>query len=89
MRLSRKIVDLASMAKKIASGEGVTEEELRSGSRRRGVVRIRRVFCQVAVKSMGCSGAEVARFLGVTTSSVNRLAVSDELPESTRYRKTL
>ena len=27
---------------------------------------------------------EVARLLGVTTSSVNRLAVSDELPESTR-----
>ena len=89
LRLSRKIVDLASLAKKIASGEGVTEEELRAGSRRRSVVRTRRVFCQVAVKSLGYSGAEVARFLGVTTSSVNRLAVSDELPESTRYRKTL
>jgi len=47
------------------------------------------VFCQVAVKSMGYSGAEVARYLGVTTSSVNRLAVSDELPESARERKTL
>ncbi len=30
---------------------------------------------------MGYSGANVARFLGITTSAVNRLAVSDELPE--------
>jgi hypothetical protein len=30
---------------------------------------------------MDYSGADVARFLGITTSAVNRLAVSDELPE--------
>src|SRR5574337_325214 len=89
LRLSRKIVDLATVAKKIAAGEDVTEGELRSGSRRKDVVRARRVFCQMAVKGMGYSGAEVARFLGVTTSSVNRLAVSEELPESKRFRKML
>jgi len=88
LRLSRKVVDLARLAETIGA-EGVTEAELRSGGRRRDVVRTRRLFCQVAVKSMGYSGAEVARFLGVTTSSVNRLAVSDELPEATRYRKVL
>jgi hypothetical protein len=36
-----------------------------------------------------CSGAEVARFLGVTTSSVNRLAASEELPDLNRYLKML
>ena len=46
---------------------------------------VRRLFSQVAVKGMGYSGAEVARFLGVTTSSVNRLAVSEELPELPKY----
>lgn len=30
---------------------------------------------------MGYSGADIARFLGITTSAVNRLAVSYELPE--------
>lgn len=30
---------------------------------------------------MGYSGADVARFLGVTTSALNRLAASEELPE--------
>ena len=49
----------------------------------------RRLFCQVAVQGMGYSGAGVARFLGVTTSSVNRLAVSQELPEVKRYLKVL
>ena len=36
-------------------------------------------------KKMGYSRAQVARFLGITTSAVNRLAVSDELPEVEKY----
>jgi hypothetical protein len=38
---------------------------------------------------MGYPGAEVARFLGVTTSSVNRLAVSQEAENLTKYLKLL
>jgi predicted transcriptional regulator len=34
---------------------------------------------------MGYSGAEVARFLGVTTSAVNRLAASEESPNLAEY----
>ena len=45
------------------------------------MVRTRRIFCQVAVKRMGYSGAEIARFLGITTSAVNRLAASDEFKD--------
>jgi len=30
------------------------------------------------VNKVGCSGADVARFLGINTSAVNRLAVCDE-----------
>ena len=45
------------------------------------MIKTRRIFCQIAVKKMGCSGADVARFPGISTSAVNRLAVSDELPE--------
>ena len=51
------------------------------GSKKRGVVKCRRLFCQIAVKKMGYSGADVARFLGVTTSAVNRLADSAKLPD--------
>jgi len=53
------------------------------------VVRARRVFCQVAVQGLGYSGAGVARFLVVTTSSVNRLAASEKLPEGKLYLKAL
>jgi hypothetical protein len=47
------------------------------------------VFCQVAVQGLGYAGAAVARFLGVTTSSVNRLAASAELPAVKSYLKAL
>ncbi|MFH1626094.1 MAG: hypothetical protein ABID54_13205 [Pseudomonadota bacterium] len=67
--------------------EGVDRFDFRSGSRKRGVVKARKIFCQVAVKKMGYSGAEVARFLGVTTSAVNRLASCEELPEIEGYIK--
>jgi REP element-mobilizing transposase RayT len=36
---------------------------------------------------MEYSGSEVARYLGVTTSAVNRLAVSEELPDLKQYLK--
>jgi putative transposase len=85
LRLNLKISDLASLARDVCKGEGVEEVDLRSGLRRRGVVKSRRIFCQIAVKRMGYSGAGVARFLGITTSAVNRLAVSDELPEIEKY----
>ncbi|MFA5027818.1 MAG: transposase [Candidatus Methylomirabilota bacterium] len=89
LRLSRKGVALATLARAISDREGVPERELRSGNRRPAVVRARRLFCQVAVQGLGYAGAAVARFLGVTTSSANRLAVSEELPEVQRYLNAL
>jgi hypothetical protein len=51
------------------------------------VVRARKLFCQLTIGRMGYPGAEVARFLGVTTSSVNRLAVSEEVVGLKTYLK--
>src|SRR4030042_4767804 len=87
LRLGREVPDLLSLAKRIVRGEGIEELELRSGIRKRGVVRARRLFCQLAVRRMGYPGAKVARFLGVTTSSVNRLAVSEEVVNLKKYLK--
>jgi len=87
LRLSRKVPDLPTLAKRIIRGEGIEEPELRSGIRKREVVRARRLFCQLAIRKMGYPGAEVARFLGVTTSSVNRLAVSEEVSDLKKYLK--
>jgi hypothetical protein len=87
LRLRRKVVGIAALMKKVVVGEGLKEGDLRSGDRRRGVVRARRLFCQLAVRGMGYSGAEVGRYLGVTTSAVNRLAVSEELLDLKQYLK--
>ena len=87
LRLSRKVPDLPTLARRIIEGEGMEESELRSGVRKREVVRARRIFCQLAIGRMGYPGAEVARFLRVTTSSVNRLAVSEEPANLKKYLK--
>ena len=86
LRLNCRISDLRSLAKEVCKEEGVEESDLRGGGKRKGVVKVRRIFCQIAVKKMGYSGADTARFLGITTSAVNRLAVSDELPEMMKFQ---
>ena len=47
----------------------------------------RKEFSQVAVNRLGYSGAAVARFLGVTTSLVNRYASSEEVGNLGQYIK--
>jgi len=85
LRLSLKVSDLPSLAMEVCEGEGVDEATLRSGLRKREVVKSRRIFCQIAVKKMGYYGPDVACFLGINISAANRLAVSDELPEVEKY----
>lgn len=85
LRLSKKISDFSSLVKKVMKGEGIQEKELRSGSKINQVVEARKLFCQLAVKKMGYPGAEVARFLGVTTSAVNKAANSEEVSSLKRY----
>ena len=85
LRLNLKISGLEILADQICDGEGVEKKELCSGNRRRNVVRVRKIFCQIAVKKMGYSGADVARFLGITTSGVNRLASSEALLDTEKY----
>ena len=86
LRISSKIINLASLGKEIAQREEVSLLKLRSGSRNRKVVRARKIFCQLAVIHMGYSGAEAARYLGVSTSSVNRSAGSEVMPNGIHLR---
>jgi len=41
----------------------------------------------LVVGKIGYTGAEVARYLGIATSSVNRLAVSEEAADLKKYLK--
>ncbi len=85
LRLNDKITDLSSLADKIRDNEEIEKEELLNRSKKKEVVKCRRIFCQIAVKKMGYSGADVARFLGVTTSAVNRLAASEKMMDIDKY----
>jgi hypothetical protein len=86
LRLSAQVPDLRSLARKLAAQAGLSDSVLRSGSRTRPAARARKILCQVAVRKLGYSGAEVARFLGVTTSAVNRAAASERPPGGAKQR---
>jgi hypothetical protein len=71
--------------KEIIKREGVEEKELRAATRKPKAVRARRIFCQLAVKKLKYYGSDVARYLGMTTSAVNRSANTNELTEIKNY----
>jgi putative transposase len=79
LRWRGRVPDLQSLLSKISKKRGVEEQEVRGRDQRRSVVSARKEFSQMAVKRLGYSGAAVARFLGVTTSLVNRYASSEEV----------
>ena len=85
LRLRRKVPDLGALVKEVAERQGVAEEKLKLERRTRDVVKVTKLICQLAVRKFGYTGASVARFLGVTTSLVNRYAASEELPELREY----
>ena len=82
LRLHGVRKSLSWLAEQICQDCGVTMEELRSGSRRRVVLSARGEFSQVAVKGFGYSGAEAARFLGVSCSCVTRIVANGQLTEA-------
>ena len=71
-------MDLEALAREIAADQGITETELRSGSRMRKVSEARRGFCRASVGELGFPAAAVARFLWVTTSAVVRATRAEE-----------
>ena len=58
---------------KICQKEKVSIEELRGGSRRKEVSRVRGRIAIALVKEHGVALAEVARRLGVSTSAISKI----------------
>jgi len=81
LRLSGQRKDIAALAEEICKKYDISAGELESGGRRHAVVNAREVLSWIAVRALGYSGAEVARYLGVTTSCVNRTITSGEKPD--------
>jgi REP element-mobilizing transposase RayT len=76
LRLRCKVPELSVILREAAGMEGLDEEELKKVRRRKEASAVIKIFCQLSVNKYGYTGASVARFLGVTTSLVNRYAAS-------------
>lgn len=87
LRLSGQRPDIAELTSRICKKHNISQVELCSGSRRQKVVEARRILSWIAVRELGYSGAEVARYLGVTTSCVNRSVSSGIRPAIEDYIK--
>jgi len=85
LRLISECMDLSKLAQKVSRVHDISQGELRSGSRRRQAVEARRVLSWLALRELGYSGAEVARYLGVTNSCVIRLASTGKPPPEKKY----
>ena len=87
LRWRRQAIDLKTLLKRVAKSEGLENKEMKGRSRRESAVKGRKIFCQVAVQKLGYTGASVARFLGMTTSSVNRMARLEDMKDLDRWTK--
>ena len=79
MRLT--LLDIKALAKKVSERYNISIGELRSGGRRKAVVQARRVITWIGVRELGYSGADVARYLGVTNSCVTRIISTGKKPD--------
>jgi len=86
-RSTRQSLDLETLTEQTGSKHGLLPGELRSGGRRREVIRARAEIALSAVLELGYSGADVARYLGVTTSCINRVVGQRGEEEGSRKRK--
>jgi len=80
MKLRRRGKGIEDIIQEECRKRKVSEEELRKGSRRSRVSEARAAIAYRSKEELGISGAEIARYLGVNTSSINRILVRmDEL----------
>jgi REP element-mobilizing transposase RayT len=82
MKLQRRGKGIEDIIQEECRKRKVSEEELRKGSRRSRVSEVRAAIAHRSKEELVISGAEIARYLGVNTSSITRtLARMDGLNE--------
>jgi REP element-mobilizing transposase RayT len=89
LRLSGQRINIEELAQWVCKKYNISLGELRSGSRRRNVAKARGSISWIAVRELGYSGADVARYLGVTNSCVTRFVASGPKPEVNDLIKNL
>ena len=87
LRLSGRQFDIVILAGRVCKRHGISLGELCSGSRRSEIVEARRIVSWIAIRELGYSGADVARYLGVTNSCITRSISSGKSPKVKDYIK--
>ena len=78
LKLRRSGRTIADIIREECKRLNVSAEELKRGNRRRRVSEARLTIARRSRDELGLSGAEIARHLGVNTSSINRALASRE-----------
>ena len=86
MKLKRSGLTLIKIIEQECRKEQISRKELESGSRRSKVSQARAEIARRGMKEIGLSAAEIARHLGVATSSITR-AVEKMGNRATTQRK--
>jgi REP element-mobilizing transposase RayT len=82
LKLRKSGLNITEIIRQECKKSKISPEELRRGSRRRRVSEARATIALRSSKEIGLSGAEIARKLGVNTSSINRaIARAEEASE--------
>ena len=80
LKLRRSSRTIADIIREECKRSEVSAEELKRGNRRRKASEVRMTVARRSRNELGLSGAEIARHLGVNTSSINRaLAREDDV----------
>lgn len=72
LKLRRSGLTIREIIEKECRAAGTSLQELKSGSRRRVIGNLRRRIARLGVDQLGLTSAEIARHLGVCTSTVTR-----------------
>ncbi len=78
LKLKRSGLSIENIIKEECEKGKVSPEELKRGNKRRPVCEARIAIALRSREELGLSGAEIARHLGVNTSSVNRALARGE-----------
>ena len=84
LRIRNHDIGISEIIQKVAALRGLSVNEIRSGGLRREIRAARNDIAQLAVKELGNSGAEVARYLGVSSSCINRLVAKEKMSDIAR-----
>ena len=82
LRVSGQRIDFDTLAERVCKNYDISAGEFRSGSRRHKAVKARQVLFWFVVRELRYSSAKVARYLGVSTSCVNRFISLGKKPDA-------